>query len=357
MGIDLLLGVDIGTQGVKSSIFDKNGLSLATSFIPSELYQPEPGITEEDPEFQLNSVCLSISGCLQSAPALDPSDIRCLAIDGQMAGIIGIGSDGLAVTPYDSWLDTRCAPYIEVMKEKAEEDIIRKTGNPPSFNHGPKILWWKNERPDIYNQIVKFVQPAGYAAMRLCGLKGEEGFIDKTYLHFSGFADNRNSLWDKKLIETFGIDENKLPRIVSSVDIIGSMTLEMAKRCGLKDPIPVAAGCGDTAASFLSCGAVQPGICVDVAGTASVFAATTDQFVCDIETQVMGCGASVTPGLWHPYAYINGGGMNLEWFISEIMDRDRTNPGRFEGLEPDILKPDESDPFCHWRLPGDLHRE
>ncbi|MDA3821899.1 MAG: FGGY family carbohydrate kinase, partial [Bacteroidales bacterium] len=225
MGIDLLLGVDIGTQGVKSSLFDKTGICLASSFISSELHQPEPGITEEDPEFQLDSVCKSISACINSVPDLNSSDIRCLAIDGQMAGVIGVGFDGLAVTPYDSWLDTRCSPYIQVMKEKAEEEIILKTGNPPSFNHGPKILWWKNEKPDVYNQIIKFVQPAGYAAMRLCGLRGEEGFIDRTYLHFSGFADNKNMRWDKNLIKTFDIDERKLPHIVSSVDIIGSMTL------------------------------------------------------------------------------------------------------------------------------------
>jgi xylulokinase len=123
------------------------------------------------------------------------------------------------------------------------------------------------------------------------------------------------------------------------------MTLGMAERCGLKHPIPVAAGCGDTAASFLSCGAVQAGICIDVAGTASVFAATTDQFICDTETQVMGCGASVTDGLWHPYAYINGGGMNLEWFISEILGRDRKNSERFKDLEPEKLDPLDSDPL------------
>ena len=79
------------------------------------------------------------------------------------------------------------------------------------------------------------------------------------------------------------------------------------------------AGCGDTAASFLSCGATQEGICVDVAGTASVFAATTREFIADLKGRMLGCGHSVIPGLWHPYAYINGGGQNLEWFRSVIM--------------------------------------
>ncbi|MDA3959067.1 FGGY family carbohydrate kinase [Oceanispirochaeta sp.] len=341
----LLLGIDIGTQGVKSSLFDQDGACRASAFIPSRLYQPEPGITEEDPEFQLDSVCKSISECVQTLSPDEKTNIKCLAIDGQMAGVVGVGEDGMAVTPYDSWLDTRCAPYIKIMKEEAEQEIIRKTGNPPSFNHGPKILWWKVERPDVYDNIVSFVQPAGYAAMRLCNLKGKDGFIDRTYLHFSGFADNQNNKWDKGLIETFGIDESKLPRIVSPTELIGEMTPEMAARCGLSSSIPVAAGCGDTAASFLSCGAVEPGICVDVAGTASVFAATTDKFCFDSETQVMGCGASVTEGLWHPYAYINGGGMNIEWFLLEVLGRDKSDPARFDGLEDTTLAPREDDPL------------
>ncbi len=344
MGKGLLLGVDIGTQGVKSSLFDLDGNCLSSGFIASKLYQPEPGITEEDPEFQLDSVCRSISSCLEDASGVNPEDLKCLAIDGQMAGVIGVGKDGMNVTPYDSWLDTRCAPYIQLMEEKAGEEIIRKTGNPPSFNHGPKILWWKHERPEVYKKIAGFVQPAGYAAMRLCGLKGKDAFIDTTYLHFSGFADNRNSTWDKGLLNLFGISEEILPRIVSPSDIIGHLTDEMAARCGLAGPVPVAAGCGDTAASFLSCGAVEPGICVDVAGTASVFAATTDEFCCDTDTRVMGCGASVTEGLWHPYAYINGGGMNIEWFLSEVMGRDRGDRDRFEGMEKDSLEPRDSDP-------------
>jgi xylulokinase len=78
--------------------------------------------------------------------------------------------------------------------------------------------------------------------------------------------------------------------------------------------VPVVAGCGDTAASLLACGATMPGICVDVAGTASVFAASCSRFTPDAEEGILSCARSVTPDLWHPYAYVNGGGMNVEWF-------------------------------------------
>ena len=84
------------------------------------------------------------------------------------------------------------------------------------------------------------------------------------------------------------------------------------------------AGCGDTAASFLACGATEPGVCIDVAGTASVFAATTRDFMPDVSSGILGCGRSVITGLWHPYAYVNGGGQNLEWFRTAVLNQARS---------------------------------
>jgi len=317
-----LIGIDIGTQGTKAVLFSESGQCLAVAVRKSRLYQPGGGVVEEDPEHQVRTVCQTIKVCMKEAKVARES-VAAVGIDGQMAGVIGIGKDGRNVTPYDSWLDSRCAPYIERMKVQAGKRVLRQAGCAPSFNHGPKVLWWKHEHPKLYRSIASFVQPGGYAAMRLCGLDGRGAFIDSTYLHFSGFADNRKGVWDDGLCDVFGVDRRKLPRIVSPAEIIGAVTPQMARRCGLRAGTPVVAGCGDTAASFLACGATQEGICVDVAGTASVFAATTSQFRPDSRHLTLGCGRAATGGLWHPYAYINGGGMNLEWFRREMVHRGR----------------------------------
>lgn len=329
-----LIGVDIGTQGTKAALFSENGVRLAHAFVQSRLYQPVPGVVEEYPEVQYSSVCEVIRRCL-SESGVDSKSIAAIAIDGQMAGIIGVGKDGVAVTPYDSWLDTRCAPYIAEMTDVAGDEILAKTGCVPSFNHGPKILWWMHERKDIYGIIKSFVQPGAYAAMRLCGLNGENAFIDTTYLHFSGFADNANSRWDSDLAGQFNVSLDKLPKIVNPQDVIGEITVSAAEKCGLRAGTPVVAGCGDTAASFLACGAAEEGICVDIAGTASVFATTTSSFQPDTVHRVLACGHSATPGLWHPYAYINGGGMNLEWFRREVcnLGGSRTQDLSFDDLQ------------------------
>lgn len=309
------LGIDIGTQGVKAALYSAEGACLAEAIEPSRPHRPAPGVVEEEPEFHLSSTCRLIRECVERA---GHPQVGALAIAGQMAGVIGIGANGLAVTPYDSWLDTRCGPQITRMQQTAGDEVLAATGNAPSFNHGPKILWWKETQPEVFAQVAAFVQPGGYVALRLCGLRADAAFIDISYLHFSGFADSRQRRWDEGLCRTFGVPMEKLPRIVEPNVPVGTITASMAKATGLREGTLVMAGCGDTAASFLACGATAPGLCVDVAGTASVFAATTDAFTPDHHGGTLGCGSSATPGLWHPYAYINGGGLNLEWFRREF---------------------------------------
>jgi xylulokinase len=185
--------------------------------------------------------------------------------------------------------------------------------------------------------------------MRLCGLGAEAAFIDRTYLHFSGFADNRRARWDPELCRRFRLDPGLLPRVVEAHEIVGQLSPTAARRCGLPRGVPVAAGCGDTAASFLACGAVREGVCVDVAGTASVFATTVRSFRADRKGATLACGASAVPGLWHPYAYVNGGGMNLEWFRGRI-----AGAAGLEELErlAAAAKPSEADPLFVPHLGG-----
>ncbi|MFW5688383.1 MAG: xylulokinase [Spirochaetota bacterium] len=320
----LLAGVDIGTQGTKAALYTEDGAFVALAYERSDIRRPSAGAVEEDAERQVGSVVRTIRACVEqlesegAAATSGATELAAIAIDGQMAGIIGIDASGRAITPYDSWLDTRCAPQIAEMSATAEDAIVSRVGCAPSFNHGPKILWWRDEHPELFARIASFVQPGGYAAMRLCGLTASEAFIDYTYLHFSGFSNTSEALWDAELCRTFSLPAEKLPRIVASHEIVGRLAAGVAAEMGVRAGVPVVAGCGDTAASFLSCGATRAGVCVDVAGTASVFAATTDAFRPDATHRALACGRSAVPGLWHPYAYINGGGENLEWFRREI---------------------------------------
>lgn len=312
-----LLGIDIGTQGTKTSLFDLEGNSLASSFESSRLISPKPGVVEQDPEEMYQSVLNTIKKVLSEVGS-SYVNVEAIGIDSQMSGIMGIDKDWNAATPYDSWLDTRCEKYIKQMKACAEDEIIKITGCPPTYHHGPKILWWKHERPDVYKNIAKFVIPAAFAAGRLAGLKAEDAYIDYTNIHFSGFADTDKMHWSDKLLAEFGIDKNKMPQIVEPWKIIGFLSKVEADKIGMKSGIPIVAGCGDQAATSLGAGVVRKGMAFDVAGTASVFSCCVDSFMPDVKNKTLISARSVIKGLWVPLAYINGGGLCLKWFRDQL---------------------------------------
>jgi len=321
MNKSYLIGVDLGTTGTKAAIFDQDGQLKALAYEETKLYYPKPGWVEQDPEDFYVSAVRTIGRCLRESD-ISPHQVAGIAFDGQMAGIGTVDSGWRTPTFYDSWLDTRCKPYINHMKVH-QELIIAKTGGPPTYSHGPKILWWLNEAPEIRDKICKFVVPAGYVAGRMAGLKGEEAFIDYTYLHFSCLSDTKAAIWDKELCTLFDVPLEKLPRIVNPWEIIGGLSPQAAKDCGLLAGTPIAAGAGDQAAGMLGAGMVEPGTVFDVAGTASVFSICVDRFIPDLKHKTLFTAKLVPQGLYYALAYINGGGLNLRWFRDELGEKEK----------------------------------
>jgi xylulokinase len=316
-----LIGVDLGTMGTKAAIFDTQGNQVAEAYEESKLYYPQPGWVEQQPAEIYDSAVNTIRACMQQSD-VDPGQVAGIAFDGQMAGLASVGPDWDTPTHYDSWLDTRCGPYISQLK-KHEEQIIALSGGPPTISHGAKILWWMHEQPDIFQRIASFIQPGGYVAGRMAGLKGDEAFIDRTYLTFSCFSDTQAGKWSEELLEPFEVDKNKLPRIVDPWQIIGTISEEAAAATGLRAGTPIAAGCGDQAAGMLGAAMVSPGLVFDVAGTASVFAVCLDRFVTDQANRTLFTAALAVPNLYYAMAFIGGGGLNLRWFRDELAPHEK----------------------------------
>jgi xylulokinase len=310
--MDCFVGVDIGTTGIRAGVYDEQ-LTLLGSGSGRYIIRKGPhGEVIQDTEEIYRETAAAVKDAVRSSGG-GGENIRCISFDGQMAGIMGIDRNWKAVTQYDSWLDTRCSDQVALLTRSAKRDVIEKTGNIPSYNHGPKILWWKENDPEVFDRVASFIQPSGWVAGRLCGLSGKDAFVDWSYLHFSTFADSRNLKWDEKLLATFGVPQQKLPRIVSPFSIIGTVKKREAEIFGLTEGVCVAAGCGDTISCFLGTGAIEEGIAVDVAGTASALSLTVSGLVTDLDGLVFGA-RSVLQDLWYSMSYINGGGLNLEWY-------------------------------------------
>jgi xylulokinase len=326
----VFVGCDLGTMGTKAAAVDEDGSILGDAFEEVELRHPRPGLSEQDLDEIEASAHRTIRAAVEASGRGD--DVAGVALSSQMSGIGTIDADFRPATHYDSWLDTRCAPYIERMAEHAAR-VTELSGCPPTYSHGPKIMWWQWERPDDHARIARFVVPGAYVAGRLAGLSVDEAFIDRTYLHFSNLADTRRAQWSEELIDTFGVDADRLPRIVDPIDVIGEVTREASEATGMPVGTPVAAGAGDTAVAALGAAVVEPGRAFDVAGTASVFAVCLDQFAPDVAHQTVMACHSVVPGLFSGMAFINGGGLALRWFRDEVATEYAKDPDAFERLD------------------------
>lgn len=314
-----LIGVDLGTSGTKAALYQIDGKLISEASVEVPLFYPKPGVVEQENEDFYTSAAQTVRKCIESS-GVEPKAIAAIAFDSQMAGIGLIDEDFKPVARYDSWLDMRCQPFIEWMDKAAGDRITQLTGCPPTCDHGPKMLWWKNEQPDIYRRTAKFVVPGTYVAGKIAGLKADQAFIDHTYIHFSGFSDAQKAIWSNELCECFDLDLGKLPKIIDPCDIIGEVSEHSAKEFGLAPGTLIAAGAGDTAANALGAGIVRPGMLFDVAGTAAVLAGCTDKFVADTKNRALLTMHSVVPGLWNPLAYIGGGGLALRWFRDQFFN-------------------------------------
>ncbi len=333
-----MIGVDLGTSGTKAALYQIDGKLISAASVEVPLYYPKPGVVEQENEDFYTSAARTVRRCIESS-TVEPNEIAAIAFDSQMAGVGSIDENYKPATRFDSWLDMRCQPYIEWMDKEAGDRITQLTGCPPTCDHGPKMLWWKNEQPDIYQRIAKFVMPGTYVVGRIAGLNADQAFIDHTYIHFSGFSDGQKTAWSDELCERFGLDMDKLPKIVDPSEIVGEVSEKAAKEFGLAPGTLIAAGAGDTAANALGAGIVNSGMLFDVAGTASVLAGCTSKFVADIKNRALITMRSVIPGLWNPLAYIGGGGLALRWYRDQFYNQARGEslPIPDEDLYPQMI--------------------
>jgi xylulokinase len=314
-----LVGVDLGTSATKSALYDVDGTLIAESTVEVPIHYPEPAVVEQENEDFYRTAAETVNNCIKES-GIDPRDVAAISFDSQMAGVGAIDENYQSVSKFDSWLDMRCEPQIKFLEENYGELITRLTGCPPTCDHGPKILWWRDERPEDYRRTAKFLMPGGYVAGRMAGLKADDAFIDYTYIHFSGLSNALEGAWSKEICSAVGVDQEKLPKIVDPWHVVGEVSAQAAKDFGLTQGTIIAAGCGDTAAGALGAGIVKPGMVFDTAGTASVFAGCTDQYAPDIQNRALLTMRSVIPGLWHPLAYIAGGGQALTWFRDKFFN-------------------------------------
>jgi len=310
MSDQYFLCLDLGTTSVKTGLFNEQGTLKDYTERTIRTYYPRIGLAEQAPEELCHIVLANIRHIITMAH-INPQNIAAVCIVGQMGAILGIDKNWKDITCIATPLDTSAVPYLNLIMKNGNR-VIELTGAVPT--HSPKILQWKQEHPDVFKRIEKFVVPSTYVVGMLADLRCQDAFIDRTYLYLSGLSDSERGVWSDELCSAFGIPNCKLPQIVEPWAKVGYLSKNLALDSGLVAGTPIIAGAGDASATCLGAGIIKPGQMFDISGTACILGTCIDRFLPDKDNKNLWMLGSVIPNYWYPIA-VTFGGRSHRWFI------------------------------------------
>ena len=329
-----LLGIDIGTSACKVAVFDRNGKVLAAASGDYPVYYPQEGWAEQNPEEWWDAVCRASKETIQKAD-IKPDEIAGIGIDGQSWSAIAIDKEGKVLTNTPIWMDTRAQSICDRLNQEiGAEKIFDVAGNSlqPSYSTA-KILWYKENLPEVYAKIDKILQSNSYIAYKLTGVISQD--VSQGYgLHC---FDMKKACWDEEMCELLGIPMEFLPEICDCDHVIGSVTAKAAAKCGLSEGTPVVAGGLDAACGTLGAGVIHPGETQEQGGQAGGMSICMDAYKADPRLIL---SFHVVPGKWLLQGGTTGGGGVMRWFERE-----------FEGTDRNVL-PQSAERDCRKSITG-----
>ncbi|HOO34275.1 MAG TPA: FGGY-family carbohydrate kinase [Thermotogota bacterium] len=271
-----LIGTDIGTQGTKTVIVDEKGQIKSESFREYAVLTPRPSWAHQWPDVWVRAVCGSIKEALEKLAA-PSSEIAALAISGLYGGSgIAVDKSVNPLYPCLIWMDRRAKKQTAwVKKNLSQERIFEITGNYTDSYYGyTKIMWIRENEPDIWSQTWKFVTPKDFVIYKLTG----DMTIDYSSAgNLGGLFDIHEKKWSEEMCEMLGIPIEKLPEtIIRSTDIAGKINKTGAELTGLDQGTPIISSGIDAAVAQFSAGVVDEGEHVAMAGTSMCWGTVHD---------------------------------------------------------------------------------
>jgi len=265
-----LLGYDIGSSSIKASLIEaEKGTTVASSFYPKTemaMIAVKPGWAEQHPEEWWKNLKQVTQEVMQMA-GIPAAEIKGIGISYQMHGLVLVDKNKKVLRPSIIWCDSRAVPY----GEKAFEDIggekcLSHLLNSPGNFTAAKLMWVKENEPDIFRQIYKIMLPGDYIAMRLT----ERICTTASGLSEGIFWDFANNSLATFLLDYFGFPSDIIPDIVPTFSVQGELTRQAAEDLGLAAGIPVAYRAGDQPNNAFSLNVLNPGEIAATAGTSGV---------------------------------------------------------------------------------------
>ncbi len=334
-----LLGIDIGTSGVKALLIDaeRDGHVVASSTRTYPLYTPKPQWAEQNPDDWWQGTILAIRDVLEASSA-KPEDIKGVGLSGQMHGSVFLDENDEVLRPAILWCDQRTQSECDwITATVGAERIVELTSNPvlTGFTAG-KIIWLRNNEPEVFAKVRRVLLPKDFIRLRLTGeYASEVSDASGTSLFNVTKRD-----WAYEVLDAIGIPAGWMPRVYESPEISGRVIASAASATGLAVGTPVAGGGGDQAAGAVGNGIVEPGIISSTVGTSGVVFAFSDKPTVDPGLRVHTFCHAV-PRKWHVMGVMLSAGGSLRWYRDTFCECE-TAVANAQGRDPYEIMCDEA---------------
>ena len=327
--MNYILGIDIGTSGTKSVLFDASGTVVASNAQEYALHQPFNGWAEQDPADWWRAVCSTCTAVIQQS-GVDPAEIAGVGLSGQMHGLVMLDENQQVIRESILWCDQRTgAECSQITRQVGAQRLLEITANPALTGFtASKVLWVRNHEPENFERCRKILLPKDYIRFMLTG----EFATDVSDASGMQLLDVGKRCWSEEVLEKLGVDPAWLARVVESVEITGRVTPAAAVLTGLAAGTPVVGGAGDNAAAAVGMGVVVDGTAFTTIGTSGVVYAHTSQMKLDRLGRVH-TFCSAVPGEWHVMGVTQAAGLSLQWFRNQFCAEER-QAAAAQGVDP-----------------------
>ncbi len=278
MGKGYLLGVDIGTYSSKGVLVDEVGHIVASAVTSHEVDMPRPGHFEHDAEGVWWHDFVVIVRSLLAQTGIDPRSILSIGTSGIGPCVLPVDEEGKPLRRAILYgIDTRATQEIAYLEGLlGRENIFKRCGvYLDSQTAGPKILWIRNNEPEVYRRARWFLTSQGYLVYKLTGIPSIDIY---TAASFAPLFDLERFLWREDLAE-YITPSNRLPQVYWSVEVVGKVKREAAQETGLAEGTPVVAGTADAAAESVSVGVRDFGDMMLMLGSSVFFIVKVQELV------------------------------------------------------------------------------
>ncbi len=273
MAASLLVGIDVGTTGVKALLCARDGAVLAQASQEYPTAYPQSGWAEQDPVAWWEATCAVLRKVVGQA-GTSPLAIAAIGVSCQAPTLVAVDAAGMPVHPALIWMDRRSERQCDALRASVDEAAIARIngGRIDPYFLAPKILWLRDEAPAAYARTHQIVQANGYIVHRLTGVF----CMDSSHGPLTLLFDNDRQAWSPQLIDAMGIDPAKLPPVVPCAQVVGTVTAAAAVATGLAPETPVIAGMTDGTAASIEVGLVRPGAAAEMTGQSTVLLICSD---------------------------------------------------------------------------------